>query len=399
MNGGRVEGSCARTHAKHIGRHARSHAGGHACTDTHVRHARRNAGNTSRDKALGPLPGTVLCRICRIRRSGNRRTGAQLQRERVDRAAGTSGIEVDAAVDCVPEAPSRVGFEAQTAPVRRVREAGRAHACRIVVEREKGRRADRAIRAQHERCKGTQTPARLDYRLSATRTLHSILEYPQGGVGYAICALLMCANASTHRRISVGPLTNMVRDNMVRARVMLHALCSPERCNEARRAATLWSGMTATEGAAIPLELEWNAGGVAAGPAVAFALPRLLAAGAPRSAGSSSTRVPHDAACHTSTSQGFPPAVRAVRRTGAQRLRERVVGADTVRVPVELAGDCVPEAPSGVVRALLHNVMHNVILLARDGRQALARVLGLEPHIAWRRAAVAVCAAKLERCT
>ena len=94
---------------------------------------------------MAPLPGTVLCRICRIPRSGNRRTGAQLQRERVDRAAGTFGIEVDAAVDCVPEAPSRVGFEAQTAPVRLVREAGRAHACRIVVEREKGRRADRAI--------------------------------------------------------------------------------------------------------------------------------------------------------------------------------------------------------------------------------------------------------------
>ena len=203
-----------------------------------------------------------------------------------------------------------------------------------------------------------------------------------------------------HRRISVGPLNNMVRDNMVRAGVMLHVLCTPERCNEARRAATFWSGMTATEGAAIPLEFEWNAGGVAAGPAVAFALPRLLASGAPRSAGSSSTRVPHDAACRTTTSlRSCCAAVRAVRRTGAQRLRERVVRADHMRVPVELAGDCVPEAPSGVVRALLHNVVYNVILLARDGRQALARVLGLEPHIAWRRAAVAVCAAKLERCT
>jgi hypothetical protein len=81
-------------------------------------------------------------------------------------------------------------------------------------------------------------------------------------------------------------------------------------------------------------------------------------------------------------------------RTGAQRLRERAAHAAPVRVPVELAGDCVPEAPSGVVRV----IVTAIVCRARDGRQALARRLGLEPRIVCG-AAVAACAADLEGCT
>jgi hypothetical protein len=146
--GGRI----VRTHTRKAYRQTRTLARRRACmhADTHVRHAHSNAGNTSRDKALGPLPGTVLCRICRIRRSGNRRTGAQLQRERVDRAAGTSGIEVDAAVDCVPVATGHVGslqVIAHAASVGLLRDEsfGRTLACLLVVEREEARRAGRAV--------------------------------------------------------------------------------------------------------------------------------------------------------------------------------------------------------------------------------------------------------------
>jgi hypothetical protein len=81
-------------------------------------------------------------------------------------------------------------------------------------------------------------------------------------------------------------------------------------------------------------------------------------------------------------------------RTGAQRLRERVARAAPVRVPVELAADCVPEAPGGVVNVRLTATVHTC---ARDGRQAYARRLGLEPRIVLR-AVVAVCAADLECC-
>ena len=85
----------------------------------------------------------------------------------------------------------------------------------------------------------------------------------------------------------------------------------------------------------------------------------------------------------------------ALRRTGAQRLRERVARAALVRVPVELAADCVPEAPRGVVRVRITATVHT---RARDGRQALARRLGLEPRVV-SRAAVAVGAADGECCT
>ena len=42
------------------------------------------------------------------RKCGKRRTSAQLQRERVDRDACTFAIEIDATIDCVPEAPGGV---------------------------------------------------------------------------------------------------------------------------------------------------------------------------------------------------------------------------------------------------------------------------------------------------
>ncbi len=102
----------------------------------------------------------------------------------------------------------------------------------------------------------------------------------------------------------------------------------------------------------------------------------------------------------TTTYLRIPAAVRGgVRRTGAQRLRERVVLADRVRVPVELAADCVPEAPSRVVRVILTATVHiHARDHRRDGRQAYARLLGLERKIAsW--AVVAVCAAIVECCT
>ena len=147
-------GRIARTHPRKAYRqtriHACRHAGGRACrhADTHLRNTRSIAGPVSMAHFAHARPDNNRWRPCRIYgipRSGNTRTGAHLKRERVDRAAGTFGVEVDAAIDCVPEAPSRVAVEAQTAPVRLVHEAGRAHACRIVVERKKGRRADRAI--------------------------------------------------------------------------------------------------------------------------------------------------------------------------------------------------------------------------------------------------------------
>jgi hypothetical protein len=100
---------------------------------------------------------------------------------------------------------------------------------------------------------------------------------------------------------------------------------------------------------------------------------------------------------HTTTYLRVPAARMAaagVRRTGAQRLRKRIARAAFVRVPVDFADDAVPEAPSGVVRV---SVTVGVHTRARNGRQALARLLGLEPRIDWC-AVVAVCAANLECC-
>jgi hypothetical protein len=90
----------------------------------------------------------------------------------------------------------------------------------------------------------------------------------------------------------------------------------------------------------------------------------------------------------------FRRRCRACGRTGAQRLRERVARAAPVRVPVEVAGDCVPKAPSGVVFV----ITAGFVFRARDGRQALARRLGLEPIVVCG-AAVGVCAADLKGCT
>jgi hypothetical protein len=142
----------ARTHAcTHARTHARRRTDMHAAAGRHGTHRTRH----SKTQPLRPLPGIVLCRMCRaaysrIRRSGNRRTGAQLQRERVDagRGGGNFGIEVDATVDCVPVATSHVGRLqgiAQAAPIGLVRDDGRAPACLLVVEREKARRAARAV--------------------------------------------------------------------------------------------------------------------------------------------------------------------------------------------------------------------------------------------------------------
>ena len=101
---------------------------------------------------VGPV-GCALCCIGRIPRSGTRRTGAQLQRERVDAArnAGSFVVEVDAAVDCVPVATGHVGslqvIAAQAASVRLLRDElfGCVLACLLVVEREEARRAGRAV--------------------------------------------------------------------------------------------------------------------------------------------------------------------------------------------------------------------------------------------------------------
>jgi hypothetical protein len=100
---------------------------------------------------VGPV-GCVLCCIGRTPRSGTRRTGAQLQRERVDAArnAGSLVVEVDAAVDCVPVATGHVGslqVIAQAASVRLLRDElfGCVLACLLVVEREEARRAGRVV--------------------------------------------------------------------------------------------------------------------------------------------------------------------------------------------------------------------------------------------------------------
>ena len=140
---------------KHFGRHADMHALSGMHTEAQEWHTSHTQGENAARRPMRPLPGIVLCRMCRaaysrIRRSGNRRTGAQLQRERVDagRGGGNFGIEVDATVDCVPVATSHVGRLqgiAQAAPIGLVRDDGRAPACLLVVEREKARRAARAV--------------------------------------------------------------------------------------------------------------------------------------------------------------------------------------------------------------------------------------------------------------
>jgi hypothetical protein len=89
----------------------------------------------------------------RILQCGNGRTGANLPRERVDGGDGAFCIEVDATFDCVPVAPSRVAFEAQTALVGLARDDGRALAPLLVVEPKRGRRTDPSGRAQRECCK------------------------------------------------------------------------------------------------------------------------------------------------------------------------------------------------------------------------------------------------------
>jgi hypothetical protein len=133
--------------------HAHSHAGKRQARITNSAHA-----------PVRPLSGNALCHMCRILWCGNRRTGAHRQREPIDRGDGISGIfdeEVDAADDCVPVAPSRVAFKAQTAPVGLVRDDRRALAGHLVVDTKKARRADTSGHAQRECCKNNQTEAEL----------------------------------------------------------------------------------------------------------------------------------------------------------------------------------------------------------------------------------------------
>ena len=106
---------------------------------------------TQQRAACHASPGTALCRMRRIPPSGDRRTGAQLQRERVDavRGAGWFVVEVDSTVDRVPVATGHVGglqvIAAQAAPVGLVCDDSRTPACLLVVEREEPRRAGRAV--------------------------------------------------------------------------------------------------------------------------------------------------------------------------------------------------------------------------------------------------------------
>jgi hypothetical protein len=145
-------------------RQAGTHTYTQACTVRHSTHA--GIANYAHNATLRALDGyRALPRVSHIPQSGNQRTGAHLQCESVDCAAGSSGVEVDVTVDRVPVTPSRVRssqaflFRAQTAPVGLVCDDGRALARLVVVETQKGPRAASAVWAQREGCNGKATEA------------------------------------------------------------------------------------------------------------------------------------------------------------------------------------------------------------------------------------------------
>jgi hypothetical protein len=171
------------------------------------RQADENAWQTSRthvkSATLRPLLDTAHCRMRRILQCGNGRTGANLPRERVDLGHiifGISDEEVDATVDRVPIASSRVArvvFGAQTRHIGLARDDGRALAPLLVVEPKRGRRTDPSGRAQRECCKNDQTEVS-----SAKRGPHTP-ECLQGySVWYPVRALPMCANACASTSLS-----------------------------------------------------------------------------------------------------------------------------------------------------------------------------------------------------
>ena len=115
---------------------------------------------TQQRAACHASPGTALCRMRRIPPSGDRRTGAQLQRERVDAVrgavdavggAGSLVVEVNSTIDCVPVATGHVGglqviaAQATSVELHRDNLFGRTPACLLVVEREEARWAGRAV--------------------------------------------------------------------------------------------------------------------------------------------------------------------------------------------------------------------------------------------------------------
>ena len=172
-----------------------------------------------------PLSDTALCRMSRTPRVGNRRTGAHRPHERVvlgDVIFCFSDEVVDATVDCVPVASSRVTrvvFGAQTLHVGLARNDGRALAGLLVVEAKKGQRADTSGRAQRECCEHDQTEAS-----SAKRGPHTP-ECPQGRC-YVINALRRCARMHARRCPYANRYERIRSQNILRTR---------ERCREQRR--------------------------------------------------------------------------------------------------------------------------------------------------------------------
>ena len=176
---------------------------------------------------LRPVSDTAHCRMRRILQCGNGRTGANLPRERVDRGDGIFCIEVDATVDCVPVASSRVArvaFEAQTAHVGLVRDDGRALARLLVVEAKRGRRADPSGRAQRKCCQRDHTEA----ELGLARPAHAGV--PAGVLGVVsyrrFANVRECMRIDLHEQIGTSALD---RKNLLRTR---------ERCRKASSAAT-----------------------------------------------------------------------------------------------------------------------------------------------------------------
>ena len=135
------------------------------------------------------------------------RTGAHRPHERVDDViCCISDEEVDATVDCVPVASSRVtrvGFGAWTKHVGQTRNVSRALAGLLVVEAKKGQQAEASGRGQRECCKCNRTEAS-----SAKRGLWHTPSHTRVSAEYSrrcaiMLALCRCARMHVHRHVLV----------------------------------------------------------------------------------------------------------------------------------------------------------------------------------------------------
>jgi hypothetical protein len=192
-------GIVCRQRCMHMGSLARGKAVGRECMTyfTHIEKA-----------TLRPVSDSTLCRMCRIPRFRNRRTGAHRPHDRVDDVIccilQLSDEEVDATVDCVPVASSRVtrvGFGAWTKHVGQTRNVSRALAGLLVVEVMKGRQASASGRGQRKCCKCNRMEAS-----SAKCGLWHTPSHTRVSAEYSrrcaiMLALCRCARMHVHRHV------------------------------------------------------------------------------------------------------------------------------------------------------------------------------------------------------